>query len=235
MWRDALLLAVICSFAVEAQLKSLQEPVAPNDGISTDAAIDGTYTTATGIPLSVTPEEVADAAAAPDAAAAEAVSAAAVTPQARAPNQYRRGQVQHNRYRALHSAPKLIWNTALANSAARWASRCTFAHSNTGGAYGENLYVTSQRNAGGAALVDAVKAWYAEIKDYNYNNPGFSSATGHFTQVVWKASRQLGCAVQDCANIQGFTAGTMVVCQYKPPGNVIGQFPQNVQRPSGSG
>lgn len=57
---------------------------------------------------------------------------------------------------------------------------------------------------------------YQEIDYYDYNNPGFSMATGHFTQVVWKGTTQVGCAVQTCPS--GFagwsTGGTYVVCRY---------------------
>ena len=39
----------------------------------------------------------------------------------------------------------------------------------------------------------ATKAFYDEVKYYDYNNPGFSQRTGHFTQVIeltksWKKS-----------------------------------------------
>ncbi|KAF8978699.1 CAP domain-containing protein, partial [Cyathus striatus] len=64
------------------------------------------------------------------------------------------------------------------------------------------------------------------------NKPGFSSATGHFTQVVWKSSTSIACAIANCP------AGTIfnqtskyVVCRYAPPGNYLGQFPQNVGHP----
>ncbi len=46
-------------------------------------------------------------------------------------------------------------------------------------------------------------------------------ASGHFSQVVWKSSRSLGC---------GYDAGCkMVTCNYDPPGNVMGMFGSNVQ------
>ena len=69
---------------------------------------------------------------------------------------------------------------------------------------------------------------------YNYSAPGFSSKTGHFTQVIWKGSTQLGCAVRECPN--GMTAGAssslkpafLVVCRYAPAGNYLGQFAANV-------
>lgn len=53
------------------------------------------------------------------------------------------------------------------------AARNTFAHSGTPG-YGENLYASTGTVAGR----DPVKAFYDEIKYYNYNAPGFSMATG---------------------------------------------------------
>lgn len=67
--------------------------------------------------------------------------------------------------------------------------------------------------------------WYDEVQKYDYNKPGFSAETGHFTQVVWKNSNKLGFGY---ANVNGYTAS---VALYSPPGNYQGQFPQNVLRP----
>ncbi len=70
----------------------------------------------------------------------------------------------------------------------------------------------------------ATRAWYDEIKQYNFNQPTFSVKTGHFTQVVWKGSQTLGV---------GFAIGNggrsvFVVAQYTSPGNVAGAFRSNV-------
>ena len=65
-------------------------------------------------------------------------------------------------------------------------------------------------------------AWANEINSYDFANPGFSSATGHATQMLWVATTRIGCAAQACAE------GPLYVCEYDPPGNVIGQFQQNV-------
>ena len=83
---------------------------------------------------------------------------------------------------------------------------------------------------------NAVTAWYNEIQFYNYNNPGFSGATGHFTQVIWKSSTQVGCGLS--VNYQRQLVGTTywnfymayVSCNYSPAGNNIsnGQFALNV-------
>jgi uncharacterized protein YkwD len=73
----------------------------------------------------------------------------------------------------------MVWDTGLRDTAQRWAnqlaSTCRFEHSTSG--YGENL------GAGYRSWADAIFAWYDERRLYNYNNPGFSGATGHFTAV----------------------------------------------------
>jgi len=66
----------------------------------------------------------------------------------------------------------------------------------------------------------ASDAWYDEINDpgYNFNNPGFTSGIGHFTQMVWQDTQRLGCGV----------SGSFLTCRYDPPGNYSGQFRQQV-------
>lgn len=54
------------------------------------------------------------------------------------------------------------------------------------GPYGENLCYTT------SAALTCVQGWYDEIEDYDFRRPGWSSATGHFTQLVWKSSETLG-------------------------------------------
>lgn len=129
----------------------------------------------------------------------------------------------HNRVRAQHCAQPLQWSTRLAASAQAWADRlrakgCAFEHSQT--KYGENLAAGSQ----GALDAEGVTAmWYDEIGKYNFKRPGFSMETGHFTQVVWRQTTQLGCGQSTCDN-----GMEIWVCQYDPPGNVHSQFPANV-------
>lgn len=137
----------------------------------------------------------------------------------------------HNALRARHGAPALAWNTTLAAGAQSWANACVFAHSTPNGAYGENLYAASPLPSTVNPLESsATAAWYNEASVYNYAAPGFSPATGHFTQVVWKASRALGCGVTNCGARAGILPG-YVVCRYAPPGNYIGAFAANVLPP----
>ncbi|KAG0237577.1 hypothetical protein BGW41_008377 [Actinomortierella wolfii] len=117
----------------------------------------------------------------------------------------------HNSYRARHGAPPLTWN----DKAAAWGNNhiqaCRFQHS-SGSGFGENLA------AGYQSFSKAIKAWYDEEKKYNYNNPGFSGATGHFTQVVWKATKSVGCAKKFCPG----SNWTIYICNYSPAGNIVG-------------
>lgn len=71
------------------------------------------------------------------------------------PPEYQAILDQHNTYRALHQAPPLQWNAALAAQVAAYAANCVFEH----GSFGENLYVTTRINNVPAALQSAVKAW----------------------------------------------------------------------------
>ncbi|KAL9972633.1 hypothetical protein ACROYT_G018979 [Oculina patagonica] len=137
----------------------------------------------------------------------------------------------HNAKRALHQdTPALVWDAKLARRAKKWAKRLAkkgkLEHeSNTG--EGENLYWS--RGSAIKTCSDAVAAWYSEIKDYNYNNPGFSSGTGHFTQVVWKKTTKVGVALKKKKISKG-KIETYIVARYSPPGNYRGQFQQNVER-----
>ncbi|KAH9485645.1 Pathogenesis-related protein PRB1-3 [Psilocybe cubensis] len=133
----------------------------------------------------------------------------------------------HNTNRAAYGASAVTWNANLYPGALSWAQACKFQHS--GGNYGENLYAASGSSN---IMADGMKAWMSEASKYDYNNPGFSSATGHFTQVVWKATTQVACASANCpaGTIFPTLPATYLVCRYSPPGNVMGQFRQNVGR-----
>ena len=37
-----------------------------------------------------------------------------------------------------------------------------------------------------------IMSWYDEINKYDFNNPGFISGTGLFTQIIWKDTIEVG-------------------------------------------
>src|SRR5215510_14815648 len=93
----------------------------------------------------------------------------------------------HNAYRANHCVPALTWSTELAASAQQWANRCRFNHDDQG-PHGENLFWGT---AGAVSPSSAVAAWYEEIGEHDFSRPEFGDHAGHFTQVVWRSTRQL--------------------------------------------
>jgi len=131
----------------------------------------------------------------------------------------------HNNYRVTHGVPPVTWSFTIAASAQAWANTCPEDHSpRPPRTYGENIaYATYTQTA-----QNVVNRWYGEEPLYDYNNPGFSFATGHFTQVVWKNTTQIGCG---CRHDCGGTWQSVCVCQYDPPGNITGQFAANVLPP----
>ncbi len=124
---------------------------------------------------------------------------------------------KHNQLRAKHCVPALAWSAQLAATAQRWANACVFSHSNNG--LGENLAMGTS----GAFPPDAqIQSWYDEVGNYNFAAGRFTSGTGHFTQVVWRSSTEVGCGVATCGGED------MLVCNYSPPGNFQGEFQANV-------
>lgn len=139
------------------------------------------------------------------------------------PKEYRAIFNLHNAYRKRHDVPALTWSPRVSRSAEAWARKCQFQHESQS-EYGENLYAVWGQPNVERALSNAASAWYDEIGQYSYTNPGFSMSTGHFTQVVWRNSKRVGCAARQCGPM------TLVVCRYDPPGNVMGQFKANVPK-----
>lgn len=128
----------------------------------------------------------------------------------------------HNQLRSKHGVPDLVWDQGLVDYATDYmnkalnCSNLQLVHSN--GPYGENLA------AGYGGGWSPVEAWYGEISLYDFSKPGFSSATGHFTQVVWKDSSKLGCARHQCNN----EWGQYTICEYSDErGNIIGTKPNS--------
>jgi pathogenesis-related protein 1 len=138
--------------------------------------------------------------------------------------------IAHNRVRCLVSPaaqtmPALVWSTALEETAQAWASACVdiaapfgvIDHNPDRSAdhpyyVGENIFASGST----ATPTQAVNVWASESANYNFPANTCSGACGHYTQVVWANSRDLGCARASCpalANPSG------IVCDYGPGGN----------------
>lgn len=115
------------------------------------------------------------------------------------------------------------WDTTVASTATSWAAGCVFAH-NTGAGYGENIAASG----GTFAPADVVALWDSEAANYDYAGNSCDAGTcGHYTQLVWRSTTSIGCAIQACTTGSPFGGGnwTFAVCDYSPPGNFIGQRP----------
>jgi pathogenesis-related protein 1 len=139
----------------------------------------------------------------------------------------------HNSVRAGVGVGPLAWSDALAATAAAWAAQCVDVASpiglldhNQGRSAGHPWYVGENifASTGTASGTTAVARWSAEVSDYDYvtNTCAAGKVCGHYTQVVWAATTQVGCARRDCPAL---TYHSTIVCDYGPGGNVGGQRP----------
>lgn len=124
----------------------------------------------------------------------------------------------HNWHRAEVGVGPLQWSDHLAASAQQWAEYLaatgSFQHSETG--LGENL---AQGGTGWTSIAQLVEMWAAEKQYFVYGASPDVSVTGHYTQMVWRDTTEVGCAL-----VSG-NGNDVLVCQYNPPGNVHGQNP----------
>lgn len=130
--------------------------------------------------------------------------------------------------------PPVTWDCILADAAYNYLSKCpggnvSLAPHNANrstdyqalggsGYVGENIYASTGSSV---APQDAVNSWMSEASAYNYNTNNITAA-GHYTQVVWRASVRIGCAIVNCSN---YTYHNTILCDYAPGGNITNQKP----------
>jgi pathogenesis-related protein 1 len=137
--------------------------------------------------------------------------------------------------------PDLEWSDELQTFAQQWsdslAQRCGTIEHRTQDRYGENIALRgSTRASGSFSGEDAVAGWVAELACWDYGTIRGtercdsaciadlnSNGCGHYTQVIWRDTRFVGCGYSTCES-QGYTF-EIWVCNYDPPGNYIGQTP----------
>jgi pathogenesis-related protein 1 len=135
----------------------------------------------------------------------------------------------HNKVRAEVGVGKLTWSSSLSNYAQSWANqladkKCKMKHSEcrdeTGRVLGENIFWGSSSAVYGT--LDASKSWYEEKADYNGERIGETRGkkVGHYTQMVWKYTREVGAGVAYCPS-----GAIIVVASYHPAGNIVGSVP----------
>lgn len=131
----------------------------------------------------------------------------------------------HNEARAAVGVQPLQWSEKLGKDSSllvryqRNKRGCGFANL-TASKYGGN-----QLWAGTVAVAPrtAVEEWVKEKDFYIHANNSCvpKHECGVYTQVVWRNSKQVGCAQATCVKEQA----SLTICFYDPPGNVIGESP----------
>jgi len=148
-------------------------------------------------------------------------------------NEYRakiaNGQI--NGFRSASKMPALTWNDKLAQAAQSWADKCEWGHNPSSTSFGENLHTESGlitspgQSVGQASISEVINSgllgWFNEYGDaYQYPDGRIVESRGgdigHFTQMIWEETTQIGCGYTKCNN---YPPGHYLVCNYYPAGN----------------
>ncbi len=132
----------------------------------------------------------------------------------------------HNQVRAEVGVGPVQWSPQIAQFAQQWADEIarkgTFEHRpRSQQKFGENLAAGSSPTY---SPLEGAKQWYDEKKLFRAPNGVFTAAlmpAGHYTQMVWRGSTEIGAgkAIVQKGQMKGWT---VIVCNYNPPGNMIG-------------
>jgi len=147
----------------------------------------------------------------------------------------------HNQARAsvnppAASMPTVVWDDSIAAFALNYSLTCQgtnlMNHNpnrvlSTGEYIGENLWGTTASLQGAnvtSYIHGAASSWASESVYYTYSTNTCQSGQmcGHYTQMVWKNSVNIGCAIVYCSNL---LFKTSVLCDYGPGGNYVGERP----------
>lgn len=133
-----------------------------------------------------------------------------------------------NRERTALGLAPMTWDASLARSAQAWADTLArsgrFEHApfNPANPQGENLWAGTRGHFPVEARVDA---WLREKRDFvpgvfpNNSRTGRVQDVGHYTQIVWRDTTRVGCAMATGP------VEDVLVCRYAEPGNWRGERP----------
>ncbi|KAG1942943.1 cysteine-rich secretory protein [Pimephales promelas] len=139
----------------------------------------------------------------------------------------------HNAFRRAVDPPasnmlKMSWSDAAAQSARGWIDLCNMTHGPPssrmidGYELGENLF----KGSGLYSWTEVVNAWHSEVNNYQYPIGSINGLpTGHYTQVVWYSSYEVGCAMTQCGSDYFYG------CHYYRAGNFRGVSPYSLGSP----
>ncbi|KAL3318466.1 hypothetical protein Ciccas_002878 [Cichlidogyrus casuarinus] len=127
------------------------------------------------------------------------------------------------------SMPDLVWDSTLETSAQLLADSCIFGHDSYSARATKQFTYVGQNIAGIPFLFASVGAWFNEHSIYNYTSNSCRGICGHYTQIAWANTTNLGCGYKYCHS-SNFPYGFYVVCNYGPAGNFNNQKPYEVAK-----
>jgi len=126
----------------------------------------------------------------------------------------------------LYQGSNLSWSNSIASLTQEHANYLgqngIIEHDPSNYLYGENIAVANYP----INYTDAINMWYEEKSLYNYSTNSCYSGEicGHYTQLIWKDTTEVGCA-KAIVQAGKFEGGTVVVCRYNPSGNWVNELP----------
>lgn len=137
----------------------------------------------------------------------------------------RRLLAAHNAERARVGVGALNWSNRLAVEAQPWADelarRGALVHTTDAarGGAGENLWMSAPGWYGPEDMIGAFvneRQYFRPGRFPNVSTTGNWYVVGHYTQLIWRDTREVGCAIGRSRDHE------VLVCRYWPSGNVEG-------------
>ena len=140
-----------------------------------------------------------------------------------------RALIKHNEFRNKHNIAELQNNPQLNEIAQECAENLHNKNNNknylvniyNNSFLGQNVIISKKMSP-----EDICLKWYNEGANYDYKSYKYQKGKGHFTQIIWKKTKEVGFGFYiDNENI------FYGVAVYYPGGNILGEYEENIQAP----
>ena len=135
----------------------------------------------------------------------------------------------HNRERSSVGNNQLSWSSTLASQAQAWADSlsktCVPSHASMSVRKGKGENIWAGYGYGVWNVSEMVSDWISEKQNYtnDTNTCAPGAMCGHYTQVVWNTTTEIGCGITTCT--ESGEEGKIFVCRYDPAGNISNKKP----------
>ncbi|CAH8865121.1 unnamed protein product [Trichobilharzia szidati] len=117
----------------------------------------------------------------------------------------------------------LKYNLELEEKAQKLSDQCRVGHDTAAERNVSSFSYVGQNWAGAGNIEVGFNLWLNEYKGYDFiTGKCRIRRCGHYTQVVWQRTTDVGCGVTACPD---FPYALSIVCNYGPGGNYVGRYP----------